>query len=1744
VYDYRTPLSVVLEPGDYALVFGSDYLGASGGDGRMANLIQQNLPGSSYFFWDGSSWHNTNPYEPPRFVVEGITEVTISGYIQTDDSTAIDGVLVSADNGGGSDTTDASGYYELTVPYNWSGTVTPTKTYWIFAPESQTYSNVVTDQAGQDYTGAELILISGHVADVNGIVMEGVQVSANNGGGSDTTDANGYYDLHLPPGWSGTVTPGKIGWGFDPESRTYSNVTADQTDQDYTAFQPKISGHITDANGFGIDGIAVSADNAGGSDTTDANGHYEVTVPYNWSGTVTPNAPPDWGFIPVNHSYINITADQINQDFMIFQPEISGHIEDAGGIGIEGIVVSADNGGGSDTTDANGYYEIVVVYGWSGTVRPGKTDWGFNPVERTYSNIVADQTNQDFMIFQPGISGYIKDAGGIAIEGVTVLADNGAGSDTTDANGYYEIVVVYGWSGTVVPTTTGFGIDPSHRIYNSIISDQINQNYLARVSQTFVVRADGTGDYPTIQSAIDATLNTDTIIAADGIYTGVGSKNLDFKGKAITVRSENGPANCIIDCEASGRGFQFHSGEDAGSVLDGVTIRNGRVQNNEGGGAIECLSSNPTIRNCVFSGNYAQSYGGGMSNTDASSPMVTNCIFFGNRAGEDSGGGMWNNEATPTVTNCTFTANIVPSDHDGGGLYNLKCSPMITNCIVRGNGGRSEIRGGVNVTYSNVEGGYSGTGNINSDPNFAFNDNFHLLPDSPCIDAGTNDPPGGLSTTDIEGNPRSLDGDNDGNSVADMGAYEYDNLAPYIGVWPRIVEFLASRNNSNPEPKTVSIRCISDSSINWEISYQSQWLNVSPVSGTSSGDNNEVLLSVDVNDLPLEDYTCEVTITDPCAINNPQTFQVNLHIMNPVISGHIRDSNQDPISDVLVSTSDGTDTDTTDANGYYEVTVSYNWSGTITPDKHWCVFEPNQWTYANVTTNQTNQDYTAFPPPIISGYIRDSNDQGLSGALVWASDVTDSSTTDANGYYELIVPEGFSGTVTPKKTFWFFEPNGLAYENVTEDRTNQNFTAIAGVIISGYITNVGGKYVKNVDVEAENVAGKATTDVNGFYELAVPPGFSGTVTASTYVRPGPPPPGAPPGWIIHRKFEPTSHSYNNLVADIAEKNYLMLGIRVRSDGTGDARSIWRAVHAAIAGDEVILEPGRYTGWENTEIDFRGRAITIRSVAPNNPAVVAATIIDANRLCPGIYFDSGEGPDSVVDGLTITRGHSGIGGGIACRDSSPTIRNCIIRDCYAMSHGGGIGLEDSNATIINCIVTDNSTTEMGGGIACVYSGSPSIINCLITGNSVGWTGGGIASSGCNLAISNCTLVGNNAKNRYNNSGWGGAISIAGIANISNCILWDNNADQGPEIAIHLFPNGPSTVSVSYCDVDGGEAGVYIEPGCTFNWDNAGNIDTDPCFAQPGYWIIVHISGPQPPPPLPPPDYTVYLWVNGDYHLRSRAGRWESSIYLRLNPTNDRFINLFDFAAFAHSWQQEGSSIPADLDRSGFVNSFDLKLVLDNYLSSYTVGQWVTDEFTSPCIDAGNPNSDWTGELWPHGRRINMGAYGGRPQASMSLSDVGNIADLVADDCGCIGYIDMKQLTDKWLYAEVPLAEDLDRNGIVNFTDFAIFTTNLAFQPGLPGLHASNPYPPDMAGITNLDPDLSWTTGPYPISHDVYFGTSNPPPFIGNQTAPTFNPGTMTEGTTYYWRIDEVSDYCTFMGTVWRFTIMTGPPPPPL
>jgi hypothetical protein len=267
------------------------------------------------------------------------------------------------------------------------------------------------------------------------------------------------------------------------------------------------------------------------------------------------------------------------------------------------------------------------------------------------------------------------------------------------------------------------------------------------------------------------------------------------------------------------------------------------------------------------------------------------------------------------------------------------------------------------------------------------------------------------------------------------------------------------------------------------------------------------------------------------------------------------------------------------------------------------------------------------------------------------------------------------------------------------------------------------------------------------------------------------------------------------------------------------------------------------------------------------------------------------------------------------DSHPNLTNCTFSENSAMSGGGMSNRNYSDPTVTNCTFNDNSAAKYGGGMRN-NSSSPTVTNCTFSGNSANG-GGGMRNNSSSPSVTNCTFIGNsggmhNRSDSYPNltnctfnqnsaakKGGGMRNSYQSDATLENCILWDDNASDEPEIS----STNNSSAWVSYSDVQGG-------------WPGLGNIDTYPLFALPGYWDDNNTPG----------DPNDDIWLNGDYHLMSESGRWDS----------------------------ESQS-------------------------------WVKDDVTSPCIDAGDPNSCLGyHEPYPNGLVINMGAYGGTDQASMSLS----------------------------------------------------------------------------------------------------------------------------------------------------------------
>jgi hypothetical protein len=212
------------------------------------------------------------------------------------------------------------------------------------------------------------------------------------------------------------------------------------------------------------------------------------------------------------------------------------------------------------------------------------------------------------------------------------------------------------------------------------------------------------GPKRTIQAAIDASADGDTVLLADGVYTGTGNRDLDFGGRAITLRSKSGPDACIIDCGGSKgnhhRAFTFHSGETGASVLKGITVRNGYMSR---GGAVLCeAGSSPNFRQCVFTQNIADTAtpgdgGGAVYNLD-SSPAFEGCQFVRNQTvtnvGQTGGGAMLNGGSGPTLTDCVFLDNSSFGPHPasgGGALANAFASdPILVGCTFTGNSTTSD----------------------------------------------------------------------------------------------------------------------------------------------------------------------------------------------------------------------------------------------------------------------------------------------------------------------------------------------------------------------------------------------------------------------------------------------------------------------------------------------------------------------------------------------------------------------------------------------------------------------------------------------------------------------------------------------------------------------------------------------------------------------------------------------------------------------------------------------------------------------------------------------------------------------------------------------------------------------------------------------------------------------------------------------------------------------------------------------
>lgn len=361
----------------------------------------------------------------------------------------------------GNPVTNANGYYTAIVDYGWSGTVTPTMESYTFEPASYTYAKVTASLDNKSYTATLLTFKISGSAGTAGVVISGLP-------GNPVTGTNGTYSATVDYGWSGTVTPTKEGYTFEPANRIYDPVASKQMNQNYTGtlITFTISG-MTDVGGVVMSGLP-------GNPGTATDGRYTAMANYGFSGMVTPKKE-GYTFEPSFRQYSDLIGGQTNQNYTatLLKRAISGTVT-SDGKPLKGVSVSADKSGGSALTNDDGRYEVLVDYGWSGTVTLDKEGYIFKPANKVYGRITRDQTNQAFaatlLTFTISSAITIADT---PIEGVLISAE-GAGSDVTDAEGKYSVTVPYGWSGTVTPTKEGYIFEPPGKTYTNVTHDIMN----------------------------------------------------------------------------------------------------------------------------------------------------------------------------------------------------------------------------------------------------------------------------------------------------------------------------------------------------------------------------------------------------------------------------------------------------------------------------------------------------------------------------------------------------------------------------------------------------------------------------------------------------------------------------------------------------------------------------------------------------------------------------------------------------------------------------------------------------------------------------------------------------------------------------------------------------------------------------------------------------------------------------------------------------------------------------------------------------------------------------------------------------------------------------------------------------------------------------------------------------------------------------------------------------------------------
>ena len=1139
----------------------------------------------------------------------------------------------------------------------------------------------------------------------------------------------------------------------------------------------------------------------------------------------------------------------------------------------------------------------------------------------------------------------------------------------------------YGFVWSITNTTPWLQITPMSGVYNTTEPNEVTLtvNPAGLTEQntpaTIYIHADGAmntpveiqvsllwnvtrhvpSEYPTIQSAIDAAIDGDTVLVADGTYTGPGNRDIDFLGKAVTVQSENGPETCIIDCQGTEedphRGFIFQSGETQDSILSGVTIINGWASVNQvfdeidiydeksfSGGAIYCKDSSPTIQNCHFKDNkawmVATTTTQGISNTVYAGTggaiacygghlFIENCFFQNNRAFAQSGTVYCSNGEvdiidcrveSPNSTNVLTFQGISQAIESGGAIGGRDADIKLHGCHFE----HCESTG-VELLRS--------FGDISSCL-FAGNPSWSVvhLDESEAL----------VSNCTFDGNR----------------AYESSQgITSYGGV---------------------SIQCESSSSVVVE---------------------NSILWD------PFRSVTCDTNSTADVRYSTVRGgFEGigNISIDPAFVQSGYWDPNGTPndwSDDIWIA-------------GDYRL-QNYNWLWNEETEG-WIYYDsqsPCIDAASDADSNMPTSDI-AGNPRILDGDGDGQAAPDMGAYEAWTNNLPVIAVN--TNKFDFQAREDDLANPTPKV---------LSIHTGNANQLNWSIVNLPAWLTCSLTSGISLTDANSIEIEI-NKAGLSAGNYEATFEMVSPGALNSPLEITVSLS------------IGKTLYVP--------------ENYL---------------TIQSAINSAIDGDVVYVADGTYTGPGNRDIDFLGKAITVQSEnGPENCIIdCQGTEEEPHRA---FNFINSETPNSVLDGFTIQNGFgalvqfqgiiSYVGGGIYSENAAPLINNCVFQNCFGGNGGaiycalgspiitgclfrnnfGGaptIFSDECDMTISDCSFVSNKCTwgdfltneedpfadgdsaiieiprespriglsyHSGAVVLCL--GTANISNCFFMGNS-GIESGALAIVNTKTQINNCSFVANRNKlffgfeypyldKKYSSVTvdyvWHSEVQPPNIiASANNCIFWDNKIAIGFEdfygfdgtgVVYDNFRYHEDSLMTTY-EMNYSSFGIPV-----FGFLGVGNIQADPLFINSSYWDT---NGT-------PDDWSDDIWVPGDYHLKSEGWRWDAA-----------------------------------------------------------ANEWTCDEETSPCIDAGNPGMALGDEpitldvdptnCWSENIRVNMGAYGRTPEASMAPPGWALLCDL--DNSGRVDLADLAPMADTWLLQAEIQPADVSRNGTVNLEDFAELTT---------------------------------------------------------------------------------------------------------